>query len=118
MLALRGQLIGCSIDALKKAERFQHIYLTTDDGLKAVQLMNEGDPNARLEMFLLEDMGKIDDGRFKATRLSRSDEGKLHTSVVGFRAVALLRGLYASRLLQFAGNHLSRIGPDFVDFPE
>jgi Response receiver domain len=118
MLALRGQLINCGIDALKIAERFQHVFLTTSDGLKAVQLVNEKDPNARLEMFLLDDMGRILDGTFKATRLSRSDDGVLTSSVVSFRAVARLRGLYASRLLQLAGNHLSRIGPDFVNLPD
>jgi len=118
MLALRGQLINCGMEILKIAERFQHVYLTTNEGLKAVKLATDNDPNARLEMFLLEDMGRIVEGTFKATRLSRSKEGKLDSTLVPFRAVALLRGLYASRLLQHAGNHLSRIGPDFVDLPE
>ncbi|MGA7498537.1 MAG: response regulator receiver domain [Isosphaeraceae bacterium] len=118
MLALRGQVINCGIEVLKIAERFQHVYLRTSEGWKAVKLSNENDPNARLEMFLLEDMGRIVDGMFKATRLSRSEDNKVHATVVTFRAMALLRGLYASRLLQHAGNHLSRIGPDFVDMPE
>ena len=118
MLALRGQIINCGMDILKIAERFQHVYLKTSEGLKAVKLATDNDPNARLEMFLLEDMGRIVNGTFKATRLSRSKEGKLDSTLVQFRAIALLRGLYASRLLQHAGNHLSRIGPDFVDLPE
>ena len=79
MLALRGQLINCGMEILKIAERFQHIFLKTSEGLKAVKLATDRDPNARLEMFLLEDMGRILEGTFKATRLSRSDEGILRT---------------------------------------
>ncbi|OJW08883.1 MAG: hypothetical protein BGO49_11075 [Planctomycetales bacterium 71-10] len=68
-------------------------------------------------MFLLDGMGRITNSRFRATRLLRAEEDKLHANAFEFRVVGQLRGLYASRLLQQAGNHLSRIGPDFVRMP-
>ncbi len=84
---------------------------------RVVELVSSKHPTPKLEMFLLEGMGKLDNGIFKATRLSCADGGTLHSAVVNFRVIGQLRGLYASRLLQQAGNHLSRIGPDFVRMP-
>ena len=62
-------------------------------------------------------MGRIQEGAFRATRLSKSDNGALHAAMLTLKVTGQLRGLYASRILQLAGYHLSRIGVDFVDMP-
>ncbi|MHC5537712.1 response regulator receiver domain [Singulisphaera rosea] len=117
MLALHGSVIESGHKPLKEAEYFKYIFVTTDNKRRAIQLVNPKHPTPKLEMFLLDGMGRITNGLFKATRLSRTERDKLHVDAFEFRVVGQLRGLYASRLLQQAGNHLSRIGPDFVRMP-
>ena len=117
MIAIRGQLIGSGGAVLKQATRFHHVYLTLDGDRIAVKVVDPTDPNAKLELFLLDDMGRNPGRRIQGDQAierrrwhpsSRDDHAK------GDRPI---RGLYASRILQLAGSHLSRIGVDFVDMP-
>lgn len=117
MLALHGTVIESGPKPLKEAEHFKYIFVTLEGRRRAIRLVDSKHPTPKLEMFLLDGMGRIANGLFSATRLSRTEGDRLHTDAVEFRVVGQLRGLYASRLLQQAGNHLSRIGPDFVRMP-
>jgi hypothetical protein len=73
-----------------------------------------------MELFLLEDMGRIrvDDKVFRTSRLTKSADGAVRSDWESMRAIGQLRGLYANRLLQHAGAHLSRIGVDFINLTE
>jgi hypothetical protein len=117
MLALRGRLLPCGGKMLKTATHFHHIFLTIEGELQAVKVFDPTDPNAKLEMFLLGDLGRILNDRFNADRLMKAEDGTVHSSSVPFRVIGQLRVAYASRLLQQAGYHLSRIAYDFENLP-
>ena len=74
MIAIRGLLIDGGVGVLRNAERFHHVYLTIDGVRKAVKVVESTDPTAKLELFLLDDMGRIreTDAACTATRLSKS----------------------------------------------
>jgi Response receiver domain len=115
--AFRGLLINSGETILRQAERFHHVFLTVKSERIAVKVVESTDPNAKLEMFFLDDMGRIENGSVKAMRLSKSGDGILSITAVMLRVIGQLRALYANRILQLAGYHMSRIGVDFVDMP-
>lgn len=118
MIAIRGQIMESGGGALEHAERFHHVYMTDAGRHTALKVVDPTDPNAKLEMFLLDDMGQIRaDKTFAATRLSKSADGALHAATTTLKVAGQMRDLYASRILQLAGHHLARIGVDFVDMP-
>ena len=122
-----------SIDAaLSKAARGQHIFLEREEGPKAFRIVNGvGQPS--YEFFFAIKEGRVREAGGKslvdAVRIggggSGGDgeedgevgEGGIKLSRVEFEVVGQLRDMNATRALQLAGQHLSRIGLDFLDMP-
>jgi hypothetical protein len=76
-----------------------------------------------LEWFVVEKMGEITNEEFEALEFVRSkprseEEDEFAHRPVKMRVLGQVRALYASRIQQYAGQHLSRIGVDFVSLPE
>lgn len=123
-----------SIDAaLCKATRAQHIFLERGDEKNVFKIVNdEGQPS--YEIFFAEKEGRVSDveGKtvFKAARLSPNCAKKItenssseekeddhNLKSLTFEVIGQLRNIHAAHVLQIAGQHLSRIGLDFVKMP-
>lgn len=108
-------------DALKSATFMEHIFIETNEGRKIFKLHKQNSPS--YELFFVHDRGTItvDGGKtvFQASRFSSSTEKPEGELVVARFEVMdqMMRGLYATRLLQTLGQHLSRVGLDFVRLP-
>lgn len=108
--------------ALTIAARGRHIFLETTDGPKVFRLVNDVSQPI-YEFIFAENEGRVreEDGKtiFTATRLIVKDDGSDRTWITDtFEVIDQLRGLNATQVLQLAGQHLSRIGLDFVDMPK
>jgi hypothetical protein len=129
IIAIRGQLFNPSDKYLGTAEQGRCVFLNVDGKQKALELIGEKSSVPILEWFFLENMGKIDhDGMVEAVQVERpialteqSPGGPtapaLGTKPLKLRILGQIRAIYASRILQYAGQHLSRIGVDFVNMP-
>jgi hypothetical protein len=115
--ALRVRCASSVQKAMKDAEECRHLFFKIDSQPVAVEVVDRSNPLPKLEPFLLDNMGEIRDGRFSAQRLLKSPEGVVELSAMTMQVVGQLREIYANRLLQQAGQHLSRIGVDFVNLP-
>jgi hypothetical protein len=103
---------------LKEAEYSRHVFARRGPGGEKLVLEFLPDPESpQLEHIYLKDMGKITDGNFEGWRLSNKD-GCLQLNNATFRVVTQVRNLHANRFLRAAGEHLSRIGVDFVKYSE
>jgi hypothetical protein len=109
--------------ALKDATRGRHAFLFSESQPLALQLLTEHSAPA-LEMFFALDAGRVKTGkdgraRFRAHRVARVGKEQRTrpqlSPVTEFVVVGQLRANYASRVLQFTGAHLARIGVDFFN---
>jgi hypothetical protein len=107
--------------SLAAASQGKYIFLETATGPKTFRVVAEnGQPPYEILFAENEGRVRVDGGRtiFIASRLVPNDEPP--TRVLRsdtFVVVDQLRGLNATRILQMAGQHLSRIGLDFLDMP-
>ena len=123
-----------SIDsALTRATRAQHIFLERGGDKRVFKIVNStGQPS--YEFLFAENEGRIRNvnGKilFDAARLlpppedanasdNTPDRGEDKYTLVSneFEVIGQLRDINATRVLQMAGQHLSRIGLDFIDMP-
>jgi hypothetical protein len=116
---------------LNNAEEGRCVFLSVGGKQKALLLIADGASVPILEWFFLENFGKIGaDKTVEAAQVNRvaaTDAGgagapspaavPLSTKGLRVRILGQIRALYASRILQYAGQHLSRIGVDFVKLP-
>jgi len=107
---------------LDRATHGEYVYVEQlgETPRAACRILEKGKRSLQLETLFLADEGKTDpEGRFTAWRVKPSDDNRdvPQLKQTRYRAVAQLRKPYAERLLSEAGNHLSRIGVDFVDHP-
>ena len=125
--------VGSIDSALTKATRARHIFLECDNEKLAFKIVNEsGQPS--YEFFFARNEGKIRDAdgkrMFDAARLMPTDGDAKPTDSASevrgddrnlvyqeFEIVGQLRNINAAQVLQMAGQHLSRIGLDFLDMP-
>lgn len=122
--------------ALADAANARHIFLETPGGQRAFKLVNDvGQPSYEFIFALNEGRVRQDGDRtlFAASRLEYSvDPEKPDTDASGqlthktrerrfidedFEVIDQLRGVNATRILQMAGQHLSRIGLDYISMP-
>lgn len=118
-----------SVDsALAEAANARHIFLEWSDSTKRVfKLVNSaGQPS--YEFIFAQNEGRVrsEGGRtlFHASRLEYTAPAGVEGAArerrfvdEEFEVVDQLRGLNATRVLQMAGQHLSRIGLDFINLP-
>ena len=119
--------------ALTKATRAQHIFLEHGGENKAFKIVND-DGQPSYEILFAESEGRVHkkEGKtvFEAVRLypdntEENDDNNPseeiddeHTLLsVKFEVIGQLRNIHATHVLQIAGQHLSRIGLDFVNMP-
>ncbi len=118
IVAVRAEIANCSDGLLEEAEHGRHIFLTIDGKRKAVWVVDPTSREPKPEQFLLGDMGLIDGERaFTAYAVAQDSLMEPTFQKLRMRAIGQLRNVYASRLLQQAGQHLSRIGVNFVKLP-
>jgi hypothetical protein len=114
-------------NSLGKAERGRHIFVRTDRN-RAFSIVDEEIEQPVYEFFFPDDAARTHSdvgGRpgFKAFRVEVADAVAAggwdpHFSSSAYTIIGQLRPSYASRILQMAGQHLSRIGVDFIGKPE
>jgi len=109
--------------ALLKAELGKYVFFSLDGRMTALSMMPAQQPVTEFFFVNYEDEIISENGGNKfvgAFRLSQSIEqgGKISGVLkpVRFRLVSQVRDAYANRFLQMTGNHLSRIGVDFVSY--
>jgi len=108
--------------ALANAERAQFLFVEADNKQMAFRLTN-GSEQPSYEFFLTKNEGRVsvDAGKFKfdAARLTLKADttGELEPINEAFEVMGQLRGVNATRVLDMAGQHLSRIGLDFIKMP-
>lgn len=108
--------------ALADAERAQFLFVDADDKKLAFRLTN-GSEQPSYEFFFAKNEGRVSEeaGKFKfeASRLmlKAGTTGDLESVNEVFEVVGQLRGVNATRILDMAGQHLSRIGLDFIKMP-
>jgi hypothetical protein len=112
---------------LAKAERGRHVFVRAETN-RAFSIVDREIDQPVYEFFFPDDAGRTrpgGDGRqsFRAFRVEVTDGIPERASDPQFASaeyvvVGQLRPSYASRILQMAGQHLSRIGVDFVGKPD
>jgi hypothetical protein len=131
VVAIRAQLYTATYTHLNSAEEARCVFLKVGDKQKTLMLIADGSSVPILEWFFLENLGKIaTDRTVEAAQVDRpaaaaaaaagaqaSAVAPLATKGFRLRILGQIRALYASRILQYAGQHLSRIGVDFVNLP-
>lgn len=116
---IRGERITQLQGALEDAELGRAIFVSlvedkAQDERRVIRFVQEkGTPV--LEHFFLDARGRIDGGRVKAYRSVKLDE-RIVLQEESLEVVAQVREIYANRFLRSVGEHLSRIGVDFVKF--
>jgi hypothetical protein len=109
--------------ALKEAIHGRHAFLNPGTDQIAVEIVNELTSAPSPEMFFALNAGRVDakNGRmrFRGFRVCRSGPEKRlqqkFSKPTDFLVIGQLRANYASRILQFTGAHLARIGVDFFN---
>ncbi|WP_316168233.1 MULTISPECIES: response regulator receiver domain [unclassified Bradyrhizobium] len=116
---------------LQEAENGLHIFLENEHGRKALKIVQGPGDQPPYEVFMVKDAGRVREREgktlFDASRLMpraevEGDAVKISASerdwVDGtFEVVDQLKGMNAAHVLQIAGQHLSRIGLDFISLP-
>lgn len=125
MIAMKCAISDVTTENLKIAEQSKCIYLTVGGKQKVVTLSDDKKPAPSLEWFFMSGMGKIaEDQTFAAISFSQDKpnaavgDGKLKVETTSMKAIAQIRAIYANRIMQAAGQHMSRIGVDFVSYPK
>jgi hypothetical protein len=110
--------------ALKVATRGRHAFLQTGTDRVALQLLTTESSAPAPEMFFVLDAGRAKARKdhpaiFRAYRILRAGKNKKTrpklSTVKSYVIVGQLRANYASRVLQYTGSHLARIGVDFFN---
>ncbi len=114
--------------AFEKATDGYTAFVENADGRHVFSLFRGGAAQPSYEFLFPANAGKVDLDhaltypRFKAFRLGRpvSTEPVEHRTMmeVDFEVIGQMREQYASRFLQVIGQHLSRIGVDYVNLPK
>jgi hypothetical protein len=118
--------------ALVEAENGLHIFLENGSDRKAFKVVQGSGQNPSYEFFMVKDEGKVrnKDGKliFDASRLTPRVVGVGAVAKVSeaerdwvddtFEVVDQLKGMNATHILQLAGQHLSRIGLDYIGMPK
>jgi hypothetical protein len=106
--------------ALVIATRGTHLFLEIDGTQRAFKVVNAVSQPV-YEFLFASNEGRvvIEDTRtfFHASRFETSGDGPAALAVEKFEVVDQLKSMNATQILQSAGQHLSRIGLDFVDMP-
>jgi len=123
IIAIRGRVKGIDDGCLMVAEQGKSIFIMVGKEPKTIVLMDVSVPVPILEWFVVEKMGAIENMEFAALEFVRSkntpeEEAQFAHKPVTMRVLGQVRALYASKFQQYAGQHLSRIGVDFVSLPE
>lgn len=123
IIAIRCKVKGVDDGCLNTAEQGKNVFITIGDELKTLVIMDGSQPVPILEWFVVEKMGETTNKEFDALDFvkSKGDEGQEERFAhrgVRMRVLGQVRAIYASRLQQYAGQHLSRIGVDFVGLPD
>lgn len=123
IIAIRCKTRGIDDGCLMAAEQGKNIFIMIDNEPKTLVIMDGSQPVPILEWFVVEKMGEINGKEFDAVEFVKSkfnpeDEERFSNRSVKMRVLGQVRALYASRIQQYAGQHLSRIGVDFVGLPE
>lgn len=125
MIAMKCKISDVTTDNLKIAEQSKCIYLTVGGKQKVVTLSDDKKPAPSLEWFFMDGMGKIaEDQTFAAVSFSRdkpagaAGDGAFKADTMLMKAISQIRAVYANRIMQAAGQHMSRIGVDFVSYPK
>lgn len=127
MVAVRLHPDNSLDGALGKAEKGRHVFVRVDRK-RAFSVLDKDIDQPVYEFFFPDDAARTslgEDGKhsFKAFRVEVTTGASEDSSDPQFGAaeyviVRQLRPSYASRILQMAGQHLSRIGVDFVGRPD
>lgn len=119
IIAIRGRLKGMDETCLGSAEQGKNIFLMLGNEPKTIVLMDSAVPVPVLEWFVVDKMGAIEKNEFKALEFIKQEaDEQFANKPVTMKVLGQVRALYASRIQQYAGQHLSRIGVDFVGLPE
>lgn len=106
--------------ALNEATKGNHLFVEVDGVPVALKLINSVSQPS-YEFLFVHDEGRVrEDGDkilFTASRLIPKDERERALVAEDFEVVGQLKGVNAIRVLQSAGQHLSRVGLDFVGLP-
>ena len=133
MVVIRLQPIDKIDSALGEATRAHYIFLEHGGKKKAFNILNEvGQPSYEILFAINEGRVRGVEGKivFNVARLfpssadktgeTSSSEAKEDAPTLvseEFEVIGQLRNIHAARVLQIVGQHLSRIGLDFVDMP-
>ncbi|MFL9840460.1 response regulator receiver domain [Sphingomonas sp. ST-64] len=106
--------------ALTEATKGNHVFFELDGTPTALKLVNAVSQPS-YEIFFAHNEGRVrldgDRTVFTASRLMPLEDGSRGLVEQEFEVVGQLRGVNAIRALQSAGQHLSRVGLDFVSLP-
>jgi hypothetical protein len=124
VIAIRAIMTDATRVHLSKAEENRMVFLRVAGKIKAITLVGEKPPVPTLEWLFLENMGRITDGKLFAMEVGKptAESGEASHPSLNFaptemKALGQIRAIYSSRILQYAGQHLARIGVDFVSYP-
>jgi hypothetical protein len=118
MIAVRLSKTDLSA-ALQEATRGRHIFVDSESETLSLAVLHPKTSAPDTEMFFAMEAGKVSvadkKATFRAVRVTQAAASPTLTEAAEFTVVGQLRPNYASRILQFTGGHLSRIGIDYFD---
>ena len=118
VILIKGERVTKLDVCLKEAEQGRAIFVTLNENGRDERRVIRFVPSKStpiLEHFYLQGRGAIDNQKVQAFR-SYNKENRLALHEVTLDVVAQVRELYANRFLRSVGEHLSRIGVDFVRY--
>lgn len=117
--ALKIKKVPDPKEALECAEQANHLFLKIDGDIQAFSICSESTKEPKLYVFYTQNGGYVDAGNKADLQLIEPDEkASLVMKNYSFEVIGQLRPEYASRYMAIKGDWNSRIGVDFVNFPE
>jgi len=119
MMAVRLKKVDLA-RTLQEATRGRHLFVDVSDETLSLAVLDSMTSAPDTEVFFATEAGKVhlknDKSIFLAFRVGQdAASGPVLSAATEYTVVGQLRPNYASRILQFTGAHLSRIGIDYFD---
>ena len=104
---------------VQKASQSRHLFVVLDGEREFLSVVNSvGNPVPRTAYVAKESqINAVDDGHEVEVFFPSLNRAEPQLARCKMRIVAQLHEQYAIRLLHLAGHHMSRVGLDFIDFP-
>jgi len=117
--ALKVERVTDPIAVLEHAQQANHLFLKVEGDIQAFSICAESNNEPKTYVFYTQNGGYVDEENSMMLNIIEPNGDKsLVMNEYSFKIIGQLRPEYASRYLAIKGDWNSRIGVDFVNYPE